>query len=522
MFVGWCGARFKHVVLPTFVLASLLVVLDRGGYLEAVKSLTTRIVAVLTAGEGLQFSTAERAPLVVTIGDDVFDQHFGGESPLNRDRLANLIRRVIDTYKPQMLAIDLDLSPGSEGFRRGDKPRLIDQTLCKAALADAVPCDIGYVREDPPHTKGCRTLITLIEPFGFANDEGSRTDGFWKRAMEEWLGRCIRFASGEVQTHGASALFYDEDHDGLGRVTYRLTEECSRPIAPEAEMADCPEEFDARKIATLESGNPRRRLIRFDFLDHVRNEAGARGGSTTLLLPVRMRKGKQEPELVLQPQPDRCKNCVVFLGGSWGVEDKHYTALSTPVDGVVVHAAIYYSDVSATRSEHAGDFLADVVFGLIFGAIFGWVWEKHVLAGLALHDWPASLLLPPGNERRYATLVPYHLYWLLAMAILIGAFALAIWLSKLLLVFGWWANLAGMIVGLTIHSIIESRGIREAHTIAIAAATLRNGGGCRRQEPEVSEPWRATVIVGSAIWATRLLAFIALIGTTLAILTHLI
>lgn len=75
------------------------------------------------------------------------------------------------------------------------------------------------------------------------------------------------------------------------------------------------------------------------------------------------------------------KNRVVFLGGTFGIDDYYLTPLNDKVPGVMIHAYDYYSILHPIEVHGKVSFFAliiDIIFALVVGFLMSFVWTSYI------------------------------------------------------------------------------------------------------------------------------------------------
>jgi len=352
----------------------------------------------------------QAAPTVLLIDDEAFEGRFRERSPLDRHELAKLFDEV-RRQDPKLLVVDLDLSPGPAP---SDDDRRAQEALDEALKAYAPG----------------RLLIAT--PLPVRSYELALRRLQW---MHELCSAGARFAHTALFRSGSHVLRYDPTLPSLGPVAARMA---GVPL-------DEPQEFDepepcalvAQEMLERSSAQPQpsagdgerpaaRMLGAAYFLQappsvayHVDNEQARR------LVPINFGYERFVRRRCLSPtvEDDDCapfadgdaKDRVVFLGGSWGDEDRHMTPTGRR-EGVMLHAAAFHSEqvrISDRYKPLAA--AAEVALGLIVAFLMGNLWHGYFKA---LYGEPQTLhlLLTRYAYAALATVLVVGLLWVIAQS----------------------------------------------------------------------------------------------------------
>lgn len=256
---------------------------------------------------------------VIGIDDSDFRDVFQQRSPLNPDEL----RKLFDALRlapPRVVAVDLDLSPASEG----DWPAR--EHLFSSLLA------LSKV-----------TQLVMVCPQGYSTPEPGPLDKKWV----EKFGAEVQFASPNL---GVDGLYY-----GSGPQLKTIGIVVAAAAANQAPQAPTSVDWNQACLSLRVSSDkkPKNHLIRPAHLS-VANFSQA----------------------VTQPQAfiDR----VVLIGGKWGINDQFYLrGQSEPFYGVNLHAWVTASELSKPKDlPVSAKLVLDVFIGMLAGAVFFLIWEK--------------------------------------------------------------------------------------------------------------------------------------------------
>lgn len=426
---------------------TVFTILVTGGIVEAAKSLKllgwleTRVAATVSLLAGPRIDEElegfhESLPRVVLIDDTAYETIFRSTSPLDRAYLRDLINQV-QAKAPALIALDLDISPYSGDEEQDAKP--LYQSLCKTARPElaAVPDCLAAAAASRPEI--CRgTPIVLIETH--ATGETARAVARdWERRFAQALGPCLSFASSDIQMQHNRAVYFSDDFGTLGVRAYTTLMKSDTRLASEPSDAN-------RLLNTvlIEAAGYDRRL--------PRSIAGY----------LLARPSWQDGGLTLTGNTD-FTNKAVFIGGGWGHDDKYNTAYADNIDGVLVHASVFFSLRRPLGAAPLTAFAIDFAFSLIAGFILHFIWARYHrannrfrrLAGRqAFSPMIAALTLRPEARPYYAV----RILWLTAAwTFLILALGAILIFTSLILRNNLWISPAALVIGLFIDKLFSSR-----------------------------------------------------------------
>jgi len=412
-------AGFGHHLLVALVVASVVAVLHwRGalGWLDAVMLSAAASVQAKASWSPEGSGRHDEMPVVVMIGEALYEREFRQTSPLDREKLAQFLRTTLQRGErpPATLVIDLDLSPVPGDERAQSK---LDQ-----ALGDLVRA-------------GTHLLIPL--PGRVETSELQHLKFSWLQKVCSWnrpdKTAGVTLALPQVREHFGRVVQYDTRQLGLGVVAAkpaRADHLCER-VRTDPEQWRKPfvsTFFDARVFqdgqGSLQPFNAHffRRLDDNLVVADSLGVAADTGGRT------------------------------VFLGGAYDDKDRFLTPLDpagSKIEGVAVHAATWFSVMHPVDVKHGIEtFLLDVLLGLLIGYLFGWTWGWYRMAQTT----------GPGSSptRHYLTTRGLLLLNLAVFALLIVLFmSLA---ADYFYPRNYWVNPGPIILGVFVKFLIASHG----------------------------------------------------------------
>ena len=355
--------------------------------------------------------------LVLGITPDLFEQEFGGHTPINRDRFRKLIQEVLDAYpKARVLATDYDFSPGAT---RPCEDRAED-SVCKIVeleIKEQKSFEEFLSKALPEKLKPPNGQLVLITPL----QDPDELDKVKRKWLVDMTQAGVRF--------GDHALL---EHNWLATVVKHLH---VKPLAdPCARNGDIKMPFaavvnEARRCAGLP--------VTLDAEEHEGvkpiNFAAAR--KAVFLCPLwkwsdigdgcrrRLQSANSDPDAI----------DTIFIGSSYGEEDKFRTPLGDQY-GVELHAFSAYSLIKPLEEQKRWSFLIDIVIGMLFGILFQILWGSAARSG---HDSACR----------------FFFISMVFVALIIAAM-FAVWIIPLMLRYGFTMNPLIILVGLFIHSYV--------------------------------------------------------------------
>lgn len=404
--------KFHHVGVAV-VVALAIFIIEHAGALNWLENLTLRVAAGMQ-DEVVTAQKEDSADAVVfTISPKLYETAFKQVSPLDRQSLATLIGKLAER-KPQMLVLDLDVSPDAPG------QDVLDKTLIDLA------------------NQG--TQIVLATPFPVFSEPLFQAKFGWMQKLCSATN--IRFADSRLPVTQGVNLRYFKGRNALGDVAHAWKGDSAKP----AEIWPCAQIQQGENFAGFLDANMQHAeldaRISSQYVDQVH------------LDPATLRRTlgnmKDIGDDLSAPAKLNLAGKTVFLGGDYSGADRFQTiARPAPVPGVVVHAAAYNgARHNPSRISHGLAFALDILIGTVAGMLFHFTWARHngaqhCLAAADRQDWA---------RYRVARL------WLLVNFLLLALFIWAILQSAAwLLDHHWWSNPAPMVLGIFIKSLLGSR-----------------------------------------------------------------
>lgn len=422
---GWHA--FIHHLQLALLVASLVGLLHHAGALGWLDAVMLRLSGSVHARSIQPPGPDAAPPEVFLIGEDLYENPFGQRAPLDRQRLASLIRAVPtdEAQRPATVVIDLDLSPVT-----GDEAAQAKLDDALKALAEA---DI-------------RVVLPLPTPVGTQSLQRLKADWLqracqWRSPAPHGHGRVL-LANTEMITHAGQALQFDP-------AAFTLGVAAALPGDSE-EFDDLCQSGKEQQMAAVSSALPTPALR----LHHT---------SRTSQEPYNAHYfGGADAHIHLLSAPDRLPETgdhhpvplaghTLFIGGAYDSRDRFSTPLDPTgqtVEGVVMHAATYYSALH--RVEVDMNFIAlalDIVAGIGLGYLFAWSWGCHAKA--------QSLRRRDGGWLGYvAPKLTLVMNFALA-AVLVAAlvWAAASWAYP----HNWWVSPGPMVLGMFTKFLLTSR-----------------------------------------------------------------
>lgn len=454
-----CKAFKKHVfpmLFSTLALALLLLVFEHMHWFTWADVVTLQIAG---SHEKLENSNEKAAALLrtapvsaVKISDEVFEKLFQEQSPLDKNRLDEIVQAIAQA-SPKVLVIDIDLTPSAkEDAAYGSVLRPIDQSL--AVLASAGTSVILPIPEfnDP----GAGKLV----PFSAIN----RFD--WVKRM---CHAGVLFASADVVSH-------------LGTVTKLRKATNPEHFISIAELAYL--QYKGGSKANLCDTFLRMPDIR-SYLDFQKSGSAERG---EVLESINMRslstsfRQAISSEIVLNESKDKPpfgfsqaipSKGIVILGGAYKSVDQHLTPKGN-VYGIELHAAMIASYLRPIKTiPILCSLFAELLIGTLIGFLFMALWCYYDALMKKYHEYLDGFKNLT-KKKSFSSKLPgvtglviFRSFCLLCLLFICTApfFLTYVALSALqsLIDSEVWINPAPFIFGLFLHSIlVRVEGLQEA------------------------------------------------------------
>jgi CHASE2 domain-containing sensor protein len=342
---------FRH--LPAAILITLGVfVLEHLGLLRFVDTLSLRGALASRAEsvpDGATVGAAVGAgPVILAIGNEAYEGVFAQSSPLNRTTLAHIIAEVA-ARQPELIVVDLDLSPGPQPVGHGSGDDFLKKVLLDLAVAGITP-------------------VVLTTPFPVVTPQLLEVKRQW---MSELCRAGLTFGYADVLLSQGYALRVDHQPPVLPRMAaqaagYALPEtEYERSLDPCDLAIQGPEAavFLSSAFALDEAIDVGRfdRQLPLDPATLARTVANLR----TISAP-------HDPQNYVG-----LRNKSVFIGGTFSTGDRFQTVLGNQ-PGVVLHAATFAALIDPpSRVRQWKAVLFDVFVGIVMASLFEWSWRLY-------------------------------------------------------------------------------------------------------------------------------------------------
>jgi hypothetical protein len=404
--------NLKHHIFAVLFVGALFVVLEEKlhvlGWLDSVmlrfaQALHLRFASSPVGTPGSAAMTDARHPVVITFGNEMFEQRFHERSPLDRAQLKEILSKIVDR-RPKLVVIDLDLSPGPVG--NDDAQTELDEFLKQHA-----------------------GQIVSITPFPAATPNLRQIKYKW---MKEMCEAGVRFGLPDIRQTQGVVLRHSTSPDMLANVAYNAVQ-ASKGASP---------------TPCEQVRNPKRDAV--PFLSPFRR------GDTAEARPINYRYFEDVPVAIITsdsyPNPSRLsdlpdlKDRIVVFGGTYGPFDKYLTPIGE-LDGVMLHAAAFFTrwkPIEPTNRSMA--YLGDLGISFLLGLLFHWVWAKyhHLRTDTGSADGRAyreiASVLVAGNLAFLGVLI--------VCVMVAGTFFLRI---------GYWLNPGPMIIGMFFDTFAASK-----------------------------------------------------------------
>lgn len=447
--INWWMEKSRHLLIAA-VIASCTLLVEMTGSLAWLDATSLRLASSFNSGALQQSSPKQESiadiPIALLIDDKTYEDYFDQSSPLNRGKLVSLIKPILE-QNPALLAVDIDLAPGASD-RKGNSH---EQLALDGLLDDSARNGCQKSNGD---NSGCK--IVLAMPFHVASEE-------LKVLQLKWIkDRCsagIQFAKIELLSHQGTVLRHSSTAPSLGNVSgwwvagkhgqhesgheHGAHHNNHEKICQEATKSSDPNLFFALMERDPElSVDSNTTPLNTEYFAH----------SADSIFPVKFDEGSG---FEIQPVKGR----VVFLGGSYGKDDKFVTADNVR-DGTSIHAAAAYSYVNPVHNtSHLLGWGLDIVVGLLLGLFFFEpLWKKYNEANKALKTAPSKFWA------KFATYLRAKFWLILNFLVLFIIVMLFLFLASKFLSSGYWLNPGPMIIGMFIDTLLSSRSEEESES----------------------------------------------------------
>lgn len=403
----------KHLG-PALVAALAMWMLGRVGWLDGLERAMVELAAIVAPASGRAAPTGAQAaarPAILAVDDRAFERDFRERTPLDRRTLLGLLEPVL-AASPRVIAIDLDLSP------------ILDANEAERAAQAALDARIAAAAATTP--------IVLAVPA--PSDNAARTEAAarWMRALCAAPG--IHFAYPEVVQNGGVVTKWAATLPALGQVAFAVASGDDGAMRTTVLPPPC--DVVRAGDGPLPFLDP---LIRPGMIDAALADLR--------LQPLDVRflgTAEATPRALAGLAPEAAASLrgrSVFLGGTWGVQDRFATAAAR-VPGVVVHAAVFHSAGDPIRA--LPEWLLVVIAtlaGTVVLIVFERPWTRYFEELQRLGEKP-----PLGARIRAER------WTLVVLLMLVAGLVLSVLASGFLLAQATWFNFAPVIVALALRS----------------------------------------------------------------------
>jgi CHASE2 domain-containing sensor protein len=435
-----------HHALVALSVASVVHVLEDYHALNWLDSLMLR-VASRAGAESSGVTLSADMPIVLQIGDTLFEREFGQASTLNRRKLMELIKHIADKG-PRSLAIDIDLSPGpGADCPPGEHPAARSAASAGSPATSDSPCSpdqIALNRLLIELGRKPQFHLILATPLPVATAELWREKSKWMAALcgNSSHAKAVEFAFVHTPLSQQDALRFDAHLPSLGVLT--------AVVEGRLHLA-------RKRPCEFVQANPDSAvfLLRQSALESMVDMADFRGQRP---FSVHFFDYQTKATDTLQSFSDvdeidkklPFKDRTVFLGGGYGDRDAYPTAFGQQ-NGVSLHAAAYYSVLrGVNRIRDWGAFVIDILIGIAAGFLFHQTWDRYNHAALGVAQGNANRSIWRAYFRARA--------WLAGNFLLVAALVIMLaYLSGWLLRSDLWVNPGPVIIGVFIKTILASR-----------------------------------------------------------------
>jgi CHASE2 domain len=421
--------KVRDAFIATFALASVLVCLEHFHIFDWADAVTLEIAGASTSEqedfEKLKTRVEKSRVNLIAIDDATFTSAFNQTSPLNRDRLNQLIVAVSKT-QPKIIVIDVDIAPASGELAEGERwvgARSLDKTLVRLAKEAGIPIVIPIPS----------VALNMFNPT--------------HKWMQFLCKEGIYFASPKLIEHFGAVSKMPLEAATLGRVASRLDNGLKDNRVCEAvNSSPSASVFFAETEIQFQTRGQKSVPLNIHML------------SARYLEQVTSRVVYKNSEFALSPEPTAGR--IALIGGTYGNVDLQGTPKGA-VFGVGVHAASIETFNNPVGKVHQiQSFLVDLIIGTFLGLAFGWSWKildasDQKFGDIVNKSFDLDKQLKKHLALYFATRVMGLLLLITVVAVPFVLTFVTLVILKNLLSLGIWTNPAPLIFGLFIHSIVE-------------------------------------------------------------------
>ena len=386
-------------LLFAFLVASFLEICDHYDYLAGLDSLMLRIGQsrqLIDENEkckapSVKENSIKKKVHVIAIGDEYYERFFRQQSPLDRKKLKEVLSKIL-VKNPDLLAIDLDLSPGEK------------KTEAEVAL-------YKMLKEGPDGLNKAKIILIPFVPVS--------SPELFRPKMDWMIQSCkkdnIEFAFPNLYSHQSTVLFYNKNSPTIGLVATGKLEKMTSVCDQIETLVHVPEleapEF-YREI--LKQGSGDLSPINFNATDQI---------DITLI--------KSEDDFT---QLGDLTGKVVFFGAGYGINDQYITPLCQRY-GVMLHAAIFNTAGDEIKHNKVIAYFIDVVLGFLLALLFSFLWKNHAVAR--------------GKPNSYCKAV---VWWTCGVLLLLALITTCLYMASIMLKYNLWLNPGIMVLSICIKS----------------------------------------------------------------------
>lgn len=422
---------FVHHLRAALAVASIVTLLHSAGLLGWLDGLVLRIVGAGGSAPLAASYARPDLPVVMLISKSLYEREFAQSSPLSRNKLAQLIRGIpLEAgQRPASVVIDLDLSPSPRAAGSTDKPDIGSDELDSALLTLL--------------SSGARVVLPL--PVRVATPESQDSKFRWLQSMcrrntASQKDRLI-FAIPDVSTHQGVVMQWDSHAPSLGRLTADPLPKSICDFALEDSSAGRASLLVGTLGYNAAISEARREIAYEPF-----NAKFFAASETQVFVANKL------SELATIANNGALAGKVLFIGGAYDDRDRYavpFEPNGRPVEGVIIHAATYYSALHpVSSSEGLTAFAMDLLLGIAMGYCFAFTWGWH--QRISLEGASCSAAWWKQAAPRFSLLVNIALVGFLVAALMVIS-------NRMLYPVNVWINPGPIIIGVFAKFALASR-----------------------------------------------------------------
>ena len=330
---------FFNSIISFFFVNGIIFTMNTENLFDIANAISLRNVASSIINEKkVDFNNTDS--ITIMISNFMFEKEFESKTPLDKDKLYNLIYKII-SKDPKRIIFDLDISPDYNFLKKSNE--VLNSKIYNLLIENS-------------------NKIDIILPFAFISEAKEN-----KLLKLEWVDKMckggVNFGSPLLTSEMGISLEFRDYNNLLSHVAYDNNSTVCRDIVLEKNTIN-----NLQTRYKKNNDNSEHKLINYNRID-----------SNTFFL-----------NSIDELENKNLKNKTVFIGGGYGFSDKYITP-SGEKFGVQIHEAIFYTlknkiDIANIYITLFIDFLLAISFGLLIEFILKKREEADSLNLIALNN----------------------------------------------------------------------------------------------------------------------------------------